>query len=121
VKFLVDMQLSPALAVWLRQQNHDAVHVHEAGLDQASDNEILDTARQENRVVITADLDFPRLIALVNSRGPGLILFRGGNFNETQVINLMSTVLKSIPAEEIPASLVVVDNKRIRKRPLPLK
>ena len=32
--------------------------------------------------VITADLDFPRLLARPGSTGPGLILLRGGNYSE---------------------------------------
>jgi predicted nuclease of predicted toxin-antitoxin system len=120
LKFLIDMQLSPALAVWLKQKGHDARHAFEAGLGRASDEEILEAARKEDRVVITADLDFPRLLALVSARGPGLILFRGGDFSEKQIVELMARVLNSIPAEEFPNSLVVVDKKRIRKRRLPI-
>jgi predicted nuclease of predicted toxin-antitoxin system len=39
-------------------------------------------ARREQRVVITADLDFPRMLALSAAEGPGLILFRGGNYSD---------------------------------------
>jgi len=120
LKFLVDMQLSPALASWLKQQNHDAIHVYHYGLGQASDEEILEAARKENRVVITADLDFPRLLALIDLKSPGIVLFRGGDFSENQIIGLMTLVLKSIPEEEFETSLIVIDNKRIRKRRLPL-
>jgi predicted nuclease of predicted toxin-antitoxin system len=45
VKFLVDMPLSPGLAVWLAQQGHDAGHAGELGLAQASDEAILQRAR----------------------------------------------------------------------------
>jgi predicted nuclease of predicted toxin-antitoxin system len=120
LKYLVDMQLSPALAAWLNKKGYDAKHAFEAGLGRASDEEILKEAGKESRVVITADLDFPRLLALVGASGPGLILFRGGDFNEKQVIDLMNRVLISIPEDEFANSLVVVDKKRIRKRRLPI-
>jgi hypothetical protein len=70
VKFLVDMPLSPALAGALTAQGHDAVHASTAGLDRASDAEILVCAGQDGRTVITADLDYPRLLALCRGRGP---------------------------------------------------
>ena len=78
------MPLSPELARWLAQQGHDAVHALEAGLDRASDEVILERARKEQRVVLTADLDYPRLLALAQAEGPGLILFRGGNYSGTR-------------------------------------
>ena len=64
VKFLVDMPLPPALAHWLAAQGHDAVHASAMGLDRSTDREILTRSRQETRTVVTADLDYPRLLAL---------------------------------------------------------
>jgi predicted nuclease of predicted toxin-antitoxin system len=120
VKFMIDMQLSPGLATWLQKQGNDAKHVFVAGLGRATDEDILESARKEARIVITADLDYPRLLALVGASGPGLILFRGGDFSEKQIIELMKRVLNAISAEEIESSLVVVDKKKIRKRRLPI-
>jgi len=34
---------------------------------------------REVRTVVTADLDYPRLLALAGAAGPGRILFRGGD------------------------------------------
>jgi predicted nuclease of predicted toxin-antitoxin system len=78
MKFLINMPLSPELAPWLVHQSRDAVHALELGLARASDEVILEHARREQRVVVTADLDYPRLLALTQAEGPGLILFRGG-------------------------------------------
>jgi predicted nuclease of predicted toxin-antitoxin system len=57
VKFLVDMPLSPALAVWLVDLGHDAVHATALGLHRATDSDIVARAKRESRTVITADLD----------------------------------------------------------------
>jgi predicted nuclease of predicted toxin-antitoxin system len=120
VRFLIDMQLSPALAVWLQQNGNDVKHAFAAGLSRASDEEILEVAKKEEGIIITADLDYPRLLALVGARGPGLILFRGGDFGEKQIVELMTRVLSAIPKEEFYTSLVVVDKRKIRKRRLPI-
>lgn len=40
MKFLIDMPLSPALAVWLVRQGHDAVHALEVGLSRASRSKV---------------------------------------------------------------------------------
>lgn len=57
------------------------VHASDIGLFMTKDREILDTARKQNRIIITADLDFPQLLAISKAKDPGIILFRGGNYN----------------------------------------
>jgi predicted nuclease of predicted toxin-antitoxin system len=59
------------LAQWLRAEGHDAVHANELSMYQSPDLEILQSAAGTGRVIITADLDFPRLLASLGSTGPG--------------------------------------------------
>lgn len=121
MKFLIDMPLSPGLAIWLVQQGHEAVHALELGLARASDEVILERARREQRVVVTADLDYPRLLTLTRAEGPGLILFRGGNYSEQEAVDRLRRTLETIPDEELPNSIVVIEKGRIRRRQLPLE
>ena len=120
MKFLIDMPLSPGLAVWLVQQRHDAMHALEVGLARASDEAILERARSEQRVVVTADLDYARILALTQAEGPGLILFRGGNYSEQEAVDRLRRTLETIPDGELPNSIVVIERARIRRRRLPL-
>jgi predicted nuclease of predicted toxin-antitoxin system len=59
--------------------------------------------------------------ALAGSGKPGLILFRGGNYKDSEVIDRLAHALDLIPAEELAGSLVTVERWRIRKRRLPIK
>ncbi len=93
IKFLIDMPLSPGLADWLIQQGYDAVQASEIGLQRAPDKKILERAANEQRIVVTADLDYPRLFALTQTKGPGLILFRGGNYSEIEAIKRLQRAL----------------------------
>ena len=120
MKFLVDMSLSPALAAWITDQGHDAVHAISIGLDRASDNVIFKRALEEQRVIIMADLDFPRLLAFAHTEEPGLILFRGGNYSEQEALSRLKRVLETIPQKELPSSVIVIEKDRIRRRRLPL-
>jgi predicted nuclease of predicted toxin-antitoxin system len=115
------MPLSPNLAAWLRQQGNDAVHANEVGLERAPDAMILERARNERRIIVTADLDYPRLLALTHSEGPGLILFRGGNYSEQETVDRLSRAMISVPLEELASSIVVIEKDRIRRRRLPLE
>jgi predicted nuclease of predicted toxin-antitoxin system len=120
VKFLVDMPLSPDLAQWLRAEGHDAVHAADLSMSQSPDSEILQAATCSGRVVITADLDFPRLLAGLGSTGPGLILLRGGNYSEAESRDCLRRVLMSVAHEELPECVFVVDRERVRRRRLPI-
>ncbi len=121
MKFLVDMPLSPDLALRLVQQGHDAIHASHIGLDRASDSAILERARGEEQVVVTADLDYPRLLALAKAEGPGLILFRGGDYGEQEAVDRLRRALATIPNEEFPISIIVIEKGRIRRRRLPIE
>lgn len=63
MKFIVDAQLPPALAAWLREKGHDAVAVREVGLHEAGDGAIWSYARKEAAIVVTKDEDFALLAA----------------------------------------------------------
>jgi predicted nuclease of predicted toxin-antitoxin system len=120
MRFLIDMPLTPALAVFLQGLGHDAVHAANIGSANATDAALLARARAESRVVITADLDFGRLMAEVPANSPGIILLRGGSYSDTEMINLVQRVLQRVEHGLLVESLIVVDRHRIRRRQLPI-
>ena len=120
MKFLIDMPLSQDLAAWLRDQGHDAVHAVELNLAAVADVVILARAKQENRTIVTADLDYPRLLALAQERESSLILFRDGNWSEVAIIARMEEVMQRITAADLTRSIIVVERGRIRMRRLPV-
>ena len=120
MKFLVDMPVTPLTVTHLRAIGHDAVHAHEIGLARAADTQLLDVARREERVIVTADLDYPRLLALHQATRPGIILFRGGAYSDAEMLGLLDRVLTQTPALDLEGSIVVVDRRRIRRRALPI-
>ena len=63
MRFLIDANLSPRLADRLRAVGHDAVAVRDVDLGSASDDEILDHAIADNRIVVSHDTDFGTLLA----------------------------------------------------------
>jgi predicted nuclease of predicted toxin-antitoxin system len=92
----------------------------EAALDRASDEAIIARAADEARTVITADLDYPRLLALGHAVGPSLILFRGGNWSDADVVAKLAELLASLSEADIEHSITVVQRDRVRRRRLPI-
>ena len=90
-------------------------------MHRAPDTDILKRAESEGRTVVTADLDFPRLLALTQANEPSLILFRGGNWSDVDVVRRMQVVLASANEADITQSILVVDRDRIRRRRLPIR
>ena len=58
MKFLIDAQLPPALGRWLMARRHQAIHVADAGLLDASDGMIADYAERDGLALISKDDDF---------------------------------------------------------------
>lgn len=61
MRFLVDAQLLPALASWLREQGLPADHVADLGMTGASDSDLADLAERMNLVIDSKDIDFVTL------------------------------------------------------------
>ena len=55
MKFLIDNNLSPRLAEILNDAGHDAIHLHDLGMQAATDHVVLAHAASEARVLISAD------------------------------------------------------------------
>ena len=113
MKALLDMPVSISLLDVLRAHGHEGVHAYEVDLGRAADSELLERARHEDRIIITADLDFPQLLALSSAAGPGVILFRGGNYSDSEMRALLDRILKEVPPEVLERSICVVDAKRV--------
>ena len=115
------MPVSPELVPWLNEQGHEAVHAQTIGLGTASDSAVMSQAISEGRIVITADLDFGNLLAKSGGTAPGIILFRGGNYSEREMRQLVKRVLEKVKPDVLEHAISVVDKRRIRITRLPLK
>jgi predicted nuclease of predicted toxin-antitoxin system len=120
VKFLIDMPVTPDAVPHLQRLGHDAVHVSAIGLATVPDITILAAARETGSVVVTADLDYPRLLALLHATSPGVILFRGGSYSDAEMLSSLDRVLEQVSESDLARSIVVIDRHRLRRRLLPI-
>jgi len=95
MRFLIDAQLPPALARWLSERGHEAAHVLDLGLLEASDREIWAQAGESGATLITKDQDFIALLSSVPN-GACVVWIRVGNTTRRQLLAWFETILPSI-------------------------
>jgi predicted nuclease of predicted toxin-antitoxin system len=118
LRFLADMGISHRVVEWLRHNKYDAIHLWEEGLQKLPDGDIFSKALNEQRIILTFDLDFGEIVALSKGQKPGVILFRLHNTRASHVIERLEAVLRDCPAS-IFDSVTIVEETRFRIRQFP--
>lgn len=121
MRIVLDANLSPKLVHHLVRAGHDAVHVAELGMLTAVDATILERCRTEGWVLVTADTDFPTLVALSGASGPSIVLLRGvAELPVSRHADLLVSNLPSVIGDLERGAVVTTTPTRIRIRDLPI-
>lgn len=95
-KFLVDTQLPPVLAKFLRSKGVNAVHTtYFAGGELMSDYAIRLNAVSDDRIIITKDSDFLDNY-LIHGVPPKVLMLQFGNISNADLLILFETNLANI-------------------------
>lgn len=121
IQLLADMNISPQTVTFLQQQGWDMIRVAEVLPATASDSEILEFARREERVIVTQDLDFSTLLALSGYNQPSLITLRLLASDPDTVNQKLIEVLPTIKQELEEGSAVTIEDTAVRIRRLPIR
>jgi predicted nuclease of predicted toxin-antitoxin system len=86
VKLLLDENISPVAAVALAAEGIDAWHVRDRGLEGATDEELLDRAYDEDRVLVTLNVgDFEDLVRDREVHAGVVLIERAGLLRDQQI------------------------------------
>jgi predicted nuclease of predicted toxin-antitoxin system len=90
-------------------------------MQASSDHEVFELAAREERILVSADSDFGTILALRSARKPSLVLFRRGadRLPDAQLALLIGN-LGEFASDLEAGSVVVIEQSRIRIRPLPI-
>jgi predicted nuclease of predicted toxin-antitoxin system len=116
VKIKLDENLSRHLKDSLLQKGHDVTTAFDQGLLGKSDRDVAAAAKQEDRVVLTLDLEFADLRKFPPGSSPGVVVFRPRSMGPLAVNQFILRFLTQTNLEELANCTVVVEPHRVRAR-----
>lgn len=116
MKFKLDENLpAPAVEV-LRAAGHDAVSLLDQIPAGAEDAVVARLVQQEERVLVTLDLDFADIRAYEPGAYRGIVVLRPRRGSADEVVGLLKQLVGALERESPDGRLWIVDSQRIRIR-----
>lgn len=98
----------------LRNEGYDVLRPLETGQARADDQQVLQKAISENRILITLDEHFGDWVVLPLSRHPGVIRLKVHPTTSKNVLRVLNPFLKLHDKEQFKNHLVIVSEKRAK-------
>lgn len=116
MKFKTGENLPVEVAGLLQDAGYDAVSVFDQELSGEIDRTIAHVCQQEQRVLLTLDLDFADIRAYPPQQYAGIVVLRSRRQDKQVVLALAERVVKALKSEALSQKLWIVDEPRIRIR-----
>jgi predicted nuclease of predicted toxin-antitoxin system len=113
MKFLLDAQLPPSLAIRLRSFGHEYLHTRELPLgNRTPDSTINDLSLKDRLVVVTKDADFVNSFLLHKSPYK-LLLISAGNISNDELEALLARHFPALVAALTDSHFVELDRENL--------
>ena len=119
MRFLLDQDVYAVTVRFLIDAGHDVILVAQLNLARASDEEILKTAQEQNRILITRDRDYGNLV-FIKALGSGVVYLRILPSTVQAVHEELTRVIQRYSAQELSTAFVVVEADKHRFRKIPV-
>jgi predicted nuclease of predicted toxin-antitoxin system len=112
--FKIDENLPKDAAILLREHGYDAMTVGEQGLAGTQDPQLLRICREEDRVLITLDLDFANVRVYPPMQHLGVVVMRPPRQDKATVMGMLRQLLPVLDSTSIDRQLWIVEPERLR-------
>jgi len=116
MKFKIDENLPFESADLLRDAGYDAATVLEQHLGGSPDGDIASVCQQEDRVLITLDVDFADIRTYPPAKSPGLIVLRLSEQSKPHILDVVNYLIPLLSSEPLDHLLWIVEEARLRIR-----
>ena len=120
MKLLLDQGLPRSSAEILRNKDWDIQHTGEIGMSRATDRQILEYARDEQRIVITLDSDFHTILAVENLNSPSVVRIRQEGLRGPELAELVEKIWSRIGQQLENGAMATITEKAMRIKKIPL-
>ncbi len=115
IKFLLDADMPRSSIKVIKNLGFKVEDVRDIGLGSAKDEEIIEYANKNNRIIITRDIDFGEVLRY--PKHPGAIILRlPYTFTAREINKRLEDFLGSISKNEVKNAIIIVELERYRKR-----
>ncbi len=116
MKFKLDENIPVEAAALLREVGHDAVTVLDQNMGGKADEIVIEVCSQEQRALITLDLDFSDIKTYPPSSYHGIFVLRIKQQSRSKVLEAIAKLIPYLPSEPIEKQLWIVEEDKIRIR-----
>ncbi len=113
LKILLDENIGLKVYRWLKNQGY---HVQSVLVERrgASDEEVVETAINRDKIIVTMDKDFGHLAQAY--KPPGVVILR---LKDPRIPRRIDAILRALKLkEELKGYITIVTDARIRRRPI---
>ena len=119
MRLLLDECVSLPTHTFLRQSGYDCVTVHALGRSGAANGELLALAKTRRLILVTIDRGMGNLRTYPLDSHAGLIVLKVPSADQLAAVHRhLADALKTIPADHLTGSLLIVDRTKFRLRRL---
>jgi len=116
MKLKLDENISRHVKPMLMSLGHDVLTVADENLLSKPDKEIAGAAFNEERMLLTLDVEFADLRKYPPGSHPGILLFRPLSYGPRSVNQFIIDFMSSTDLEKLISCVVIIDSTRVRIR-----
>ena len=108
MKFLVDENVSKAVASCLEKLGHEVSSIIGSKISGIGDKKIFQIAVETGSIIVTRDYHFTNNLLFPAEKTKGIIYIRKGNLTSNEEVELLEKTVKRFPLDEMAGRLLTI-------------